>query len=158
MEDSHLKKFREKMFAERYLISLSDTQAITSLALLIPLCLDSGCSISAYHYNIVCSLVLMSSAGHIASMVVIHRYFDTKVYLSVIRFLIIGGNFVLAAYVSSRRSNIFPSYVPLSNFGNHQQPFQHWSCLAFYVFHWPPRSFKHKHFPKLHCLTELDIE
>jgi hypothetical protein len=103
------------MFADSYLVSLSDTQAVTTLALLISAYFFVGCTISAYHYDLVCSLVLMSSAAYIGSMVVIHSYFDTKWWLILPRVAMIVVNFVLAFLLFSRRSAIFPSFRPLSN-------------------------------------------
>ena len=112
--NSRSRVFRIRMFVDSYLVSLSDTQAVTTLALLISAYFFVGCTISAYHYDLVCSLVLMSSAAYIGSMVVIHRYFDTKWWLILPRVAMIVANFVLAFLLFSRRSAIFPSFRPLS--------------------------------------------
>jgi hypothetical protein len=96
-------------------VSLSDTQAVTTLALLISAYYFVGCTISAYHYDLVCTLVLMSSAAYIGSMIAIHMYFDTTWWLILFRAAMIVVNFVLAFRLFRRRSAIFPSSIPLSN-------------------------------------------
>lgn len=106
------------MFLDGYVVSLSDTQAITTLALLISSYFFLGCSISAYHYDLVCSLVLMSSAAFIGSTVVMHRYFDNRWWLSLPRGAIVIACFVLEFLLFRRRTNIFPSYQPQTNIEN----------------------------------------
>ncbi|KAF2105609.1 hypothetical protein BDV96DRAFT_608094 [Lophiotrema nucula] len=110
--------FRARIFIDGYLVSLSDTQAITTLALLISAYFYLGCSITAYHYDLVCSLVLMSSAAFIGSMVVMHRYFDSRWWLGVLRGALIIACFGLAFQLFRRRSIIFPSYKPHSDIKN----------------------------------------
>jgi hypothetical protein len=113
------------MLVDTYLLSLSDTQAVTTLALLIST-FFLGCKISAYHYDLVCSLVLMSSAAHIGSLAVIHKYFDlenvkmSQIVRSVIRVLMILASFVMSYILFVRRwnTNIFPSFTVNSDVAN----------------------------------------
>jgi hypothetical protein len=110
------------MLADTYLLSLSDTQAVTSLALLIST-FFLGCNISAYHYDLVCSLVLMSSAAHIGSLAVMHKYFDlengqiSQIIRSLIRVLMILASFIMSYILFIRRYNtsIFPSFTTNSD-------------------------------------------
>ncbi|OAG04780.1 uncharacterized protein CC84DRAFT_1176948 [Paraphaeosphaeria sporulosa] len=116
-----------RMLADEYLISLSDAQAVTSLALLVTANFYVGCTISAYHYDLVCSLVLMSSAAHIGSLAVMHKYFDVdkcqgwqRVWQWVrfsLRVFMVIASFVLSNYLFRHRleSKIFPSFKPASD-------------------------------------------
>ncbi|KAF2681835.1 hypothetical protein K458DRAFT_488961 [Lentithecium fluviatile CBS 122367] len=119
--NQHRRMHHFRMFADTYLVSLSDTQAVTSLALLITTNFFLGCTITAYHYDLVCSLVLMSSAAHIGSLAVMHRYFDAKKhqswqhFRSLTRVAMILASFILSYVLFRCRSEIFPSFRPLSN-------------------------------------------
>jgi hypothetical protein len=102
------------------LVSLSDTQIITSLALLIVTCFRVGCTISAYHYDLVCSLVLVSSATHVGSILVLHEYFGQNLWLGAARCALTVVNFAFAWILFIRRiaSHVFPSYTPNSIVSN----------------------------------------
>ncbi|KAF2638303.1 hypothetical protein P280DRAFT_551436 [Massarina eburnea CBS 473.64] len=106
-----------RRISEAFLISLSDTQIVTSLALLIPTLFWLSCTISAYHYNLVCNLVLISSASHIVSIVVMHKYFGQNRKLGVLRCVMVTANLGFAWVLFYRRnqSTIFPSAKPNSN-------------------------------------------
>ncbi|XTI89811.1 hypothetical protein V2W45_603811 [Cenococcum geophilum] len=54
--------------------SLSDTQLVASIGLLFAT-LYQSCDISAYHYNLVCCMLLMSMATHIFAFVKIPHLF-----------------------------------------------------------------------------------
>lgn len=93
-------------------LSSSDQQLITSFAILISVQHFVGCSISAYHYDIVCNLILMSLVTHLASLVVIKRYFSNKL-LGPIRVILIFIVFSLAGVMFAERDNSrFPTGVP----------------------------------------------
>lgn len=114
------------MLADEYLVSLSDTQAVTTLALLVTATFYVGCTISAYHYDLVCSLVLMSSAAHIGSLAVMHKYFDVDTckglrifwqwIRSLLRVIVVIASFVLTFNLFHQRhkSKIFPLSIPRS--------------------------------------------
>jgi hypothetical protein len=93
---------------------------VTSIALLISTNFFFGCTISAYHYNLVFILVLISSAAHIGSMAFVHMYFNKNKILGGIRFVLILVTFVLAWLLLHRRSSshIFPSFIPKSSTRN----------------------------------------
>jgi hypothetical protein len=54
--------------------SLSDTQLVASIGLLFAM-LYQSCDISAYHYNLVCYMLLMSMVTHIFAFVNIPHFF-----------------------------------------------------------------------------------
>ena len=71
-----------------------------------------GCSISAYHYDIVCNLILMSLVTHLASLVVIRRYFSNWL-LGPVRVIFILIVFSRAGVMFAERDNTrFPTGVP----------------------------------------------
>ena len=65
---------RRKDSLERFVLSLSDQQLVTGLAVLIAGYSQTG-SMSAYHFNIVASLAWFSSATHLATLAVLKTYF-----------------------------------------------------------------------------------
>ena len=71
-----------------------------------------GCTISAYHYDIVCNLILMSLVTHLASLAVISRYFSNWL-LGPFRAILILIAFSLAGVMFAERDNTsFPTGVP----------------------------------------------
>lgn len=97
---------------EAFLLGLSDTQLVTGLALMIVTEFNMTCSISAYHYDLVCDMVLMSLIVHLCSMTVIEHYFDVW-YLASVRILLIGGNFILGCLLFIHRAyKDFPVGLP----------------------------------------------
>ena len=98
-------------------MGLSDTQLVTTLGLLVTTHYFVDCTISVYHYDLVCSLVLVSIATHIGPVAVMHRYYDSHWSLGLLRACLIIPSFVLAGLVFDRQrtSKIFPVYVPHSN-------------------------------------------
>ncbi|PVI04552.1 hypothetical protein DM02DRAFT_651497 [Periconia macrospinosa] len=94
--------------------NLGDTQIVTSIALLITTNFMVGCKISAYHYGLVCKLVIVSSAGHVASIASIRKYFGKSLVMGLIRSLLIiispGLGWSLFGPIYS--SDIFPTAPP----------------------------------------------
>lgn len=73
---------------------------------------NMACSISAYHYDLVCDMVLMSLIVHLCSMTVIEHYFDVW-YLASLRILLIAGNFILGFLLFIHRAyKNFPVGLP----------------------------------------------
>ncbi|KAF2794539.1 hypothetical protein K505DRAFT_360974 [Melanomma pulvis-pyrius CBS 109.77] len=119
-------------FFDSLVVGFSDTQLITSLALLASTYFRLGCKISAYHYDLVCNLVLISSAAHIGPVAVMHRYYDRFKGLGILRFCLILPSFVLTWILIAKRndSNIFPTYKPNSTpGGNNTALVLHAACL-----------------------------
>lgn len=82
------------MLLDGLLVGLSDTQAVTGLALLVITLYNSICSLSAYHYDLICILVLMSLIVHFCTITIISHYFKVW-WLATLRSVFIGANFVL---------------------------------------------------------------
>lgn len=71
-----------------------------------------GCEISAYHYDIVCNLILMSLVTHLASLAVISRYFSNWL-LGPFRVVLVIVAFSLTGVMFAERNNTrFPTGVP----------------------------------------------
>ncbi|KAJ6263170.1 hypothetical protein Dda_1731 [Drechslerella dactyloides] len=58
------------------IISLSDQQIVTGLSLAISIRYSRGCDVSAYHYNIIANLILMTMTTHVSAILVLPEYFD----------------------------------------------------------------------------------
>ena len=73
-----------------------------------------GCSISAYHYDIVCNLVLMSVVTHLCSITFITPYLHHHaILLGIARVLLIGLTFLFASFMLAERNNHhFPTGKP----------------------------------------------
>ena len=85
---------------------------ITGLSLVITTRFFVGCSISAYHYDIVCNLVLMSVATHLCSITFITEYFH-HIWLGIARIVLIVLTFLFALYMLAERNNPgFPTGKP----------------------------------------------
>ncbi|KAF2826230.1 hypothetical protein CC86DRAFT_455791 [Ophiobolus disseminans] len=115
----HVQRTRDLIDA--LLISLGDTQFITSIALLITVFFFKGCTISAYHYDLVCKLVLISSASHIGSMAFVRGYFNRDWLLALFRAGLMIASLALGWALFVRRqlySPIFPSAPPVIDMEN----------------------------------------
>ena len=73
-----------------------------------------GCSISAYHYDIVCNLVFMSVVTHLCSINFITPYLHHRaILLGVARVLLIGLTYLFAVFMFAERNNPwFPTGMP----------------------------------------------
>lgn len=70
------------------------------------------CTISTYHYNLICDLVFISISVHLCSIIVVDRYFDHKL-LGLVRAGAILVSFVLAGLLVARRNTAsFPIVAP----------------------------------------------
>lgn len=100
-------------------VGFSDTMLITMLALVLPTLWGMRCDVSAYHYDLVCSLALCSCACFLCPLFVAHRYFATKrtgvsYVLCGVRIALIALTYGLSWYLLTQRagSKIFPTYIP----------------------------------------------
>jgi len=72
----------------------------------------SMCSITAYHYNIICDLVLMTSIVHFCSITAIEHYFD-QLWLGVLRAGFLLGTMILGIQLFVQRAREhFPLALP----------------------------------------------
>lgn len=93
---------------ETLLHTFSDQQLVAALSLLFTLN-DQACTISAFDYNTVCSMLLMSSAVHLSSLINITDFISKGRRVAISRILPIVLQIVLTGIVfSARNSNHFP--------------------------------------------------
>ena len=92
------------------LVGLSDTQAVTSLALAIPTLTAVRCTISAYHYNLLCYLCVMASSSYCSTALVIHEIDESRRKF-VPRFLLTVANLICTTVLIYKRfeNKIFPN-------------------------------------------------
>ncbi|ETS80884.1 hypothetical protein PFICI_08413 [Pestalotiopsis fici W106-1] len=100
---------------EALLQSCSDQQIFTGAAYALTLRYWRGCSITAYHYNIVANLMLLTCATHLMSVTIIRNYWKFPL-LALARVLCVSGVFVLTGVLMSNQnaqsSAPFPTGVP----------------------------------------------
>ena len=104
---------------EAVILSFSDQQMITGLSLVIATRWYMGCTISAYHYDIVCNLVLMSVVTHLCAVTFITPYFQ-HLGLGLCRIVLILLTFLFAGFMFAERNNTSfptgkPSYAPTNS-------------------------------------------
>ncbi|KAK6358802.1 hypothetical protein TWF730_008121 [Orbilia blumenaviensis] len=99
-------------------LSLSDQQIVTGLALSIfTLFSQGGCDLSAYHYNIVANLILITICTHVCSIMVLPEYFR-NVVLGALRILAIALIVGFSGFLFSNQKTVsalqvtFPTAVP----------------------------------------------
>lgn len=111
-----------RRIGEAVILSFSDQQLITGLSILIAVRYFMGCEISAYHYDVVCNLVLMSVVTHLSSLAVISGYFSNFL-LGACRIVLIIFTLGLAGVMFAERDNqYFPTGVPRSNASDPSSP------------------------------------
>jgi hypothetical protein len=88
---------------EAIILSCSDQQVFTSGAYALALRYAQGCSVSAYHYNIVANMMLITSATHLMSVTVVSQYWKHKL-LAIFRTLLISGLYVVTALLLTNQS------------------------------------------------------
>ncbi|KAF2495473.1 hypothetical protein BU16DRAFT_441557, partial [Lophium mytilinum] len=103
---------------EGIILSCSDQQIFTSGAYAITLRYAQGCKISAYHYNIVGNMMLMTCATHLMSVTVVSQYWKHKI-LAVVRILLVTGLYIatglLLANQNVAQTPRWPTNVPKRN-------------------------------------------
>ena len=103
---------------ESLVISCSDTQIFTGGAYALTLRYFKGCSIIAYHYDVVANMMLLTCATHLMSITIVRNYWKWP-WLGLLRTLICTGVFIvtgiLLANQNSKQDMKFPSYPPPAN-------------------------------------------
>jgi hypothetical protein len=84
-------------------MSCSDQQIFTSAAYAITLKYAQGCSISAYHYNIVGNMMLMTCATHLMSVTVVSQYWKHPL-LAIVRILVVTGLYIATGLLLSNQN------------------------------------------------------
>lgn len=94
---------------DSFLVSLSNTQIVTGISLAAVTLWGCACTISAYHHDLVCSLILIAAFIHLCSISVLDKYFEL-VWLAAIRPIAILISFVLGLLVFIQRA---PKHSPV---------------------------------------------
>jgi hypothetical protein len=102
---------------ETLVINCSDQQVFTGGAYAIALRFAKACTVSAYHYNIVANILLVTCATHLLA-VTISRHYWQHPYVGVLRITVTTLVFVLTGVILSNQgsgSRGFPTEVPLDS-------------------------------------------
>ncbi|KAK8087406.1 hypothetical protein PG994_002380 [Apiospora phragmitis] len=106
---------------ESMVLSCSDQQVFTGAAYALTLRYWQGCTISAYHYNVVANMMLLSCATHLMSVTIVRNYWRYRV-LAFLRVLCITGVFVVTGLLMVNQNADeagsdmrFPTRVPDAN-------------------------------------------
>ncbi|KAI9771578.1 MAG: hypothetical protein M1839_002771 [Geoglossum umbratile] len=103
---------------EAVILSCSDQQVFTSGAYALALRYAQGCSISAYHYNVVANMMLITCATHLMSVTVVSQYWKHKL-LAVFRTLLVTGLYIVTGLLLSNQNAgldlKWPTSVPKKN-------------------------------------------
>ncbi|ORY58582.1 uncharacterized protein BCR38DRAFT_489496 [Pseudomassariella vexata] len=96
----------------------SDQQIFTAAAYALTLRYWRGCTISAYHYNIVANLLLLTCATHLMSVTIIRDYWKHPL-LAFVRVICVSGVFVVTGVLMSNQNAqsklTFPTALPPTN-------------------------------------------
>lgn len=109
---------------ESIVLACSDTQIFTGAAYAITLRYFMGCTVSAYHYNIIANMMLLTCATHLMAITVVRDYWKYP-WLAVLRVVLKLGVFLVTGILLSNQNAEglldprtekripFPSRVPL---------------------------------------------
>ena len=99
-------------FVEVLIISFSDQQVFTGGAYAITLRYVTGCTVSAYHYNVVGNLLLVTCATHLMAVTVSRNYWEHR-YMSLLRILVTFLLYLATGLLlANQSSSKFPTEVP----------------------------------------------
>ncbi|KAI0891314.1 hypothetical protein F4806DRAFT_483305 [Annulohypoxylon nitens] len=103
---------------ETLIIACSDQQVFTGAAYALTLRYWRGCTISAYHYNIVANMMLLTCATHLVSVTVVRNYWKFP-WLASLRVIAITFVFaVTGLLMTNQNANMdvpFPTSIPNAN-------------------------------------------
>lgn len=92
------------------LLTYTDSQIITGIAILLAGYCQLSCGISVYHWQVVVNLAWFSSLTHVASLAVLRKYFRERPVLVYCRLAAMGINLVLLGVASGPANYNAPSY------------------------------------------------
>ncbi|KAM0354887.1 hypothetical protein ACHAPU_000724 [Fusarium lateritium] len=96
-------------------LSCSDAQIFTGAAYALTLRYFRGCTITAYHYNVVANLMLLSCATHLMAITVVRNYWEFA-WLALLRVVCKTGVFLFAGILLSNQNAseeyLFPTKIP----------------------------------------------
>ena len=94
---------------ESVLQTLSDQQLVAGIALLVALNVQA-CEVSAYHYNVACTMLLLSAITHLNTMINISDFLFRGTWVGLQRLLSIAAQLIFTGIVlSARNTHTFPS-------------------------------------------------
>lgn len=103
---------------EGIILSCSDQQVFTSGAYALSLRYAQGCKISAYHYNVVANMMLISCATHLMSLTVVSQYWKHKL-LAILRIVLVTALYIVTALLLSNQNAglelQWPTATPMKN-------------------------------------------
>ena len=82
------------------LLTYSDTQVITGIAILLAGYWQLSCGISVYHWHVISNLAWFSSVTHIATLTSLRKYFQRRPTLAYCRITAMGINLILLGAAS----------------------------------------------------------
>lgn len=94
------------------LLTYSDTQVITGIAILLAGYWQLSCGISVYHWKVICDLAWFSSVTHIATLTSLREYFQQRPTLAYCRTAAMGINLILLGIASGPGSYNYPMHNP----------------------------------------------
>ncbi|KAI0112319.1 hypothetical protein F4776DRAFT_350543 [Hypoxylon sp. NC0597] len=103
---------------ETLILACSDQQVFTGAAYALTLQFGKGCSISAYHYNIVANMMLLTCATHLISVTIVRNYWKFP-WLALLRIACITFVFIATGLLMTNQNagspEPFPTGVPDAN-------------------------------------------
>ncbi|KAK8076980.1 hypothetical protein PG996_003150 [Apiospora saccharicola] len=105
---------------ESILLPCSDQQIFTGAAYAMTLRYYQGCTISAYHYNIVANMLLISCATHLMSVTIVRHYWRYPL-VAMLRVVCITGVFIATGLLMVNQNADemtdlhFPTEIPAAN-------------------------------------------
>lgn len=103
---------------ETLVVACSDQQVFTGAAYALTLRYWKGCSISAYHYNLVANMMLLTCATHLMSVTIVRNYWKYP-WLAAIRVICISGVFIVTGLLFTNQNAgeepPFPTALPAAN-------------------------------------------
>lgn len=103
---------------ETLVLACSDQQVFTGAAYGLTLRYWRGCTISAYHYNIVANMMLLTCATHLISVTIVRNYWKFP-WLAALRVITIALIFIATGLLMTNQDAdtalTFPSGVPNAN-------------------------------------------
>ncbi|KAK3367640.1 hypothetical protein B0H63DRAFT_455721 [Podospora didyma] len=113
--------FSLSKFCETVVMACSDQQVFTGGAYALTLRYWKGCEITAYHYNIVSNMMLLTCATHLMSVTITRNYWRYP-FLGVLRVFLVTGLFIVSGILLSNQNaqenplvGRFPTAIPPEN-------------------------------------------
>ncbi|KAI1858808.1 uncharacterized protein JN550_012462 [Neoarthrinium moseri] len=104
---------------ETVVLACSDQQVFTGAAYALTLRYWRGCTISAYHYNVVANMMLLTCATHLMSVTIVRNYWKYP-WLAFLRVICISGVFLVTGLLMVNQNAAdgkikFPTGLPAAN-------------------------------------------